>query len=66
VAFAVATFVLVVSGGFFTLQPNETLNEQRGKSIELAAVVVWGVQDAARATFDVEGDDNYVKIRQDG
>lgn len=99
---------LVMSGGFFTLQPNEAavlilfgayqgtvrdsgffftnpfnkklkislrarnlnseklkVNEKRGNPIEIAAVVVWRVQDTAQAVFDVESYENYVKIQSE-
>jgi regulator of protease activity HflC (stomatin/prohibitin superfamily) len=99
---------LVMSAGFFTLQPNEAavltlfgaykgtvrdsgffftnpfnkrlkislrarningeklkVNEKRGNPIEIAAVVVWRVQDTAQAVFDVDSYENYVKIQSE-
>ena len=99
---------LVMSAGFFTLQPNEAavltlfgaykgtvrdsgffftnpfnkrlkislrarnfngeklkVNEKRGNPIEIAAVVVWRVQDTAHAVFDVDSYENYVKIQSE-
>lgn len=41
------------------------VNEKRGNPIEIAAVVVWRVQDTAQAVFDVENYDNYVKIQSE-
>ena len=99
---------ILVSSGFFTLQPNEAavlilfgaykgtvrdsgffftnplnkrvkisqrarnlngeklkVNEKRGNPIEIAAVVVWRVQDTAQAMFDVDSYENYVKIQSE-
>ena len=99
---------IVMSAGFFTLQPNEAavlilfgayqgtvrdsgffftnpfnkklkislrarnlnseklkVNEKRGNPIEIAAVVVWRVQDSAQAVFDVDSYENYVKIQSE-
>lgn len=99
---------VLISAGFFTLQPNEAavlilfgaykgtvrqsgffftnpfnkrfklslrarnlnseklkVNEKRGNPIEIAAVVVWRVQDTAQAMFDVESYDNYVKVQSE-
>ena len=99
---------VVMSAGFFTLQPNEAavlvlfgayqgtvresgffftnpfnkklkvslrarnlngeklkVNEKRGNPIEIAAVVVWRVQDTAQAVFDVDSYENYVKIQSE-
>lgn len=41
------------------------VNEKRGNPIEIAAVVVWRVQDTTQAVFDVENYDNYVKIQSE-
>jgi regulator of protease activity HflC (stomatin/prohibitin superfamily) len=41
------------------------VNEKRGNPIEIAAVVVWRVQDTAQALFDVDNYDNYVKIQSE-
>jgi regulator of protease activity HflC (stomatin/prohibitin superfamily) len=99
---------IVLSCGFFTLQPNEgavlvlfgayrgtvrdsgffftnpfikklkislrarnfngeklKVNEKRGNPIEIAAVVVWRVQDTAQAVFDVDSYENYVNIQSE-
>lgn len=110
VALAILTVVvaIIVSRGFFTLQPNEAavlvlfgayrgtvrdsgffftnpfnrklkislrarnfngeklkVNEKRGNPIEIAAVVVWRVQDTAQAMFDVDSYDAYVNIQSE-
>ncbi len=100
--------VLIMWGGFFTLQPNTAavlllfgeykgtatraginwvnpfynaqkislrarnlnseklkVNDQRGNPIEIAAVVVWRVQDTAKATFDVDSYDHYVHVQSE-
>lgn len=36
------------------------VNDKRGNPIEIAAVVVWRVQDTAQASFDVDDYNNYV------
>jgi regulator of protease activity HflC (stomatin/prohibitin superfamily) len=36
------------------------VNDRRGNPIEIAAVVVWRVQDTAQAVFDVDNYENYV------
>jgi regulator of protease activity HflC (stomatin/prohibitin superfamily) len=41
------------------------VNEKRGNPIEIAAVVVWRVQDTAQAVFDVDNYENYVKIQSE-
>jgi regulator of protease activity HflC (stomatin/prohibitin superfamily) len=41
------------------------VNEKRGNPIEIAAVVVWRVQDTAQAVFDVDSFENYVKIQSE-
>jgi regulator of protease activity HflC (stomatin/prohibitin superfamily) len=41
------------------------VNDKRGNPIEIAAVVVWRVQDTAQAMFDVEDYENYVKIQSE-
>ncbi len=115
--FPVTLFVLALllellggfmSGGFFTLQPNEArvlilfgayrgtvrtsgfhwtnpfnkklrvslrarnlngeklkVNDKNGNPIEIAAVVVWRVNDTAQATFDVQDYENYVRIQSE-
>ena len=104
----VEIFSAFLSGGFFTLQPNEArvlilfgayqgtvrtsgfhwtnpfnqklrvslrarnlngeklkVNDKSGNPIEIAAVVVWQVQDTAQATFDVQDFENYVRIQSE-
>jgi regulator of protease activity HflC (stomatin/prohibitin superfamily) len=39
------------------------VNDKRGNPIEIAAAIVWRVRDTARARFDVEDYDNYVKVQ---
>lgn len=39
------------------------VNDKRGNPIEIAAVVVWRVQDTAEAVFDVDNYLDYVKIQ---
>jgi len=99
---------VLISCGFFTLQPNEgvvlilfgaykgtvresgffftnpfnkrikislrtrnfnseklKVNEKRGNPIEIAAVVVWRVQDTAQACFDVDNYENYVRVQSE-
>jgi regulator of protease activity HflC (stomatin/prohibitin superfamily) len=41
------------------------VNDKRGNPIEIAAVVVWRVQDSAQAMFDVDDYENYVKIQSE-
>ena len=41
------------------------VNDKRGNPIEIAAVVVWRVQDTAQAVFDVDSYENYVKIQSE-
>ena len=41
------------------------VNEKRGNPIEIAAVVVWRVQDTAQAVFDVDSYENYVRIQSE-
>lgn len=41
------------------------VNEKRGNPIEIAAVVVWRVQDTAQALFDVDRYDSYVAIQSE-
>jgi regulator of protease activity HflC (stomatin/prohibitin superfamily) len=110
IASAVLTILLggVLSGGFFTLQPNEAavlilfgaykgsvrdsgfkwtnpfnekkkislrarnfngdklkVNDKRGNPIEIAAVVVWRVQDTAQAVFDVDIYEHYVSVQSE-
>jgi regulator of protease activity HflC (stomatin/prohibitin superfamily) len=39
------------------------VNDKRGNPVEISAVVVWRVDDTARAVFDVDDYDNYVKVQ---
>lgn len=41
------------------------VNDKRGNPIEIAAVVVWMVQDTAKAAFDVDDYVNYVHIQSE-
>jgi regulator of protease activity HflC (stomatin/prohibitin superfamily) len=39
------------------------VNDKRGNPIEIAAVVVWRVDDTAKAFFDVDDYEHYVKLQ---
>jgi hypothetical protein len=41
------------------------VNDKRGNPIEIAAVVVWRVQDTFQASFDVEKFEEYVRIQSE-
>jgi regulator of protease activity HflC (stomatin/prohibitin superfamily) len=41
------------------------VNDKRGSPIEIAAAIVWRVQDTAQASFDVENYQDYVRIQSD-
>jgi regulator of protease activity HflC (stomatin/prohibitin superfamily) len=41
------------------------VNDKRGNPIEIAAVVVWRVEDTAQACFDVQDYENYVRIQSE-
>lgn len=41
------------------------VNDKRGNPIEIAAVVVWRVQDTAQAFFDVDDYANYVRVQSE-
>jgi regulator of protease activity HflC (stomatin/prohibitin superfamily) len=41
------------------------VNDKRGNPIEIAAVVVWRIDDTARAFFDVDDYGNYVPIQSE-
>lgn len=41
------------------------VNDLQGNPIEISAVVVWRVQDTARASFDVEDYEEYVQIQSE-
>ena len=39
------------------------VNDKRGNPIEIAAVVVWRVDETAQAMFDVDDYENYIRLR---
>jgi regulator of protease activity HflC (stomatin/prohibitin superfamily) len=39
------------------------VNDKRGNPVEISAVVVWRVDDTARAVFDVDDFETYVKVQ---
>jgi regulator of protease activity HflC (stomatin/prohibitin superfamily) len=41
------------------------VNDKQGNPIEIAAVVVWRVENTAQASFDVENYEHYVKIQSE-
>ena len=41
------------------------VNDKRGNPIEIAAVVVWRVEDTAQAAFDVDDYENYVTVQSE-
>jgi len=41
------------------------VNDKRGNPVEIAAVVVWRVQDTAKAAFDVDDYESYVHIQSE-
>jgi regulator of protease activity HflC (stomatin/prohibitin superfamily) len=41
------------------------VNDKQGNPIEIAAVVVWRIEDTARAFFDVDDYENYVPIQSE-
>jgi len=41
------------------------VNDKRGNPIEIAAVVVWKVEDTAQASFDVDNFEEYVTIQSE-
>ena len=41
------------------------VNDKRGNPIEIAAVIVWSVQDTAQATFDVDRYEHYVSVQSE-
>ncbi|MFH0964183.1 MAG: SPFH domain-containing protein [Planctomycetota bacterium] len=41
------------------------VNDQRGNPIEIGAVVVWRVNDSAKALFDVDQYENYVQVQSE-
>lgn len=41
------------------------VNDKSGNPIEIAAVVVWKIEDTAKALFDVDNYDNYVVVQSE-
>ena len=41
------------------------VNDKRGNPIEIAAVVVWHVEDSAKAAFDVDDYEMFVKVQRE-
>jgi regulator of protease activity HflC (stomatin/prohibitin superfamily) len=41
------------------------VNDKRGNPVEIAAVVVWRVEDTAQALFDVEDYENFVRVQSE-
>lgn len=41
------------------------VNDKRGNPIEIAAVVVWRVEDTAQASFDVDNYEHYVTVQSE-
>ena len=41
------------------------VNDKRGNPVEIAAVVVWRVEDTAQAAFDVDDFESYVQIQSE-
>jgi regulator of protease activity HflC (stomatin/prohibitin superfamily) len=41
------------------------VNDKRGNPIEIAAIVIWRVQDTAQATFDVDDYEKYVSTQSE-
>lgn len=41
------------------------VNDQRGNPIEIGAVVVWRIDDTAKALFDVDEYENYVQVQSE-
>ena len=41
------------------------MNDKRGNPIEIAAVVVWKVEDTAQACFDVDDYEEYVEVQSE-
>ena len=41
------------------------VNDKRGNPIEIAAVIVWRVEDTAQAVFDVDNYENYVVMQSE-
>jgi regulator of protease activity HflC (stomatin/prohibitin superfamily) len=45
--------------------PTIKVNDQRGNPVEIAAVVVWRVEDSAQAVFDVDNFEAYVSVQSE-
>jgi regulator of protease activity HflC (stomatin/prohibitin superfamily) len=43
--------------------PTMKVNDKRGNPVEISAVVVWRVRDTAKAVFDVDDYENYVRVQ---
>lgn len=41
------------------------VNDKRGNPVEIAAVIVWRVEDTAQAMFDVNDYDHYVRVQSE-
>ncbi|MFA7342870.1 MAG: SPFH domain-containing protein [Terrimicrobiaceae bacterium] len=41
------------------------VNDKRGNPVEIAAVVVWRVEDSAQASFDVDNYEQYVRVQSE-
>jgi regulator of protease activity HflC (stomatin/prohibitin superfamily) len=41
------------------------VNDKRGNPIEIAAVIVWRVQDTAQAMFDVDDYEHYIRVQSE-
>jgi regulator of protease activity HflC (stomatin/prohibitin superfamily) len=41
------------------------VNDKRGNPVEIAAVIVWRVEDTAQAVFDVEDYESYVQVQSE-
>jgi len=41
------------------------VNDKRGNPIEIAAVIVWRVENTAQATFDVDNYENYIRVQSE-
>jgi regulator of protease activity HflC (stomatin/prohibitin superfamily) len=41
------------------------VNDKRGNPVEIAAVIVWRVEDTAQAAFDVENYESYVQVQSE-
>ncbi len=45
--------------------PVLTVNDKRGNPVEIAAVIVWRIEDTAMAVFDVEDLGSYVEVQSE-